>query len=226
MVKREIIYYTDCKLENTRLLKEARKTVVASGLPILTISLDHEVDLGRNVVLKGKRSQNMLFSQLILGLLISDADFVFFCEHDVLYHPSHFEFTPPTDDKYYYNNNVYKYRLSDRKVVGYDCHWLSQLCAGRKLLIDHYIKRLRRIADGNATGGYEPGTGRSRKIESTKYELWESKYPNIDIRHGKNWTGVNRMDPSEFRNKKTCQNFKEINIEDIPEWDPELLLSI
>lgn len=226
MVKREIIYYTDCKLEDKSFMRKARKTVEASGLPILTISLNHSVNLGRNVILRGKRSQNMLFAQLLLGLLISEADYVFFCEHDVLYHPSHFEFTPPSPDKYYYNNNVYKYRLSDRKVVGYDCHWLSQLCASRKLLIDHYAKRFRQMANGNESGGYEPGTGKSRKIESTGYELWESKFPNIDIRHGKNWTGVKRMDPSEFRDKSTCQNFKSLSVEDVPGWDTEFLLSI
>ena len=226
MVKREIIFYTDCALRHKRLFELSKKSIEASKLPILTLSLKKNLHFGRNIVVHGNRSHTTLYTQILLGLLISDADYVFFCEHDVLYHPSHFDFTPPTDDKYYYNNNVYKYRLSDRRVVGYDCNWLSQLCANRKLLIDHYIKRFKIIANGKRAYGYEPGTGQSRKIEGAGFGRWESKYPNIDVRHGQNWTGVNRMDPSEFRNKKYCQNWKELRVEDIPYWDTDLLLSL
>jgi hypothetical protein len=226
MVKKEIIFYTDPSLKNERLKKLSRKTIKKSGLPIVTISLRETVNMGKNITIHGYRSHTMLYTQILLGLLISDADYVFFCEHDCLYHPSHFEFTPPTDNKYYYNNNVYKYRLSDRKVVSYDCNWLSQLCASRKLLIRHYLKRFKMIANGERAYGYEPGTGQSRNIENTDFEHWESKFPNLDVRHGRNWTGVRRMDPSEFRDKSTCQNFKEIKVEEIPGWEPELLLSL
>lgn len=226
MVKKEIIFYTDPSLRNKQLRAWTKETLKASGLPIVTVSLRKPVDLGRNMIVHGYRSHTTLYTQILLGLLVSDADYVFFCEHDCLYHPSHFDFTPPTDDRYYYNNNVYKYRLADRKVVGYDCNWLSQLCANRKLLIDHYTNRFRMIASGKRAYGYEPGTGQSRKIEKTGFERWESKYPNIDVRHGHNWTGVKRMDPSEFRDKSTCQNFREIKVEDLKGWDPELLLSL
>jgi hypothetical protein len=226
MVKKEIIFYTDCKLKHKKLGEWSKKTIKASGLPILTISLKKDVDFGRNLVLHSYRSHTTLYTQILLGLLISEADYVFFCEHDCLYHPSHFDFTPPTDDKYYYNNNVWKYRLSDRKVVGYDSTWLSQLCANRKLLIKHYLERFKIIADGKRAYGYEPGTGQSRKIEGTGYENWESEYPNFDVRHGGNWTGVVRMDQSEFKNKRYCQNWKEISVEEIPGWDSDLLLSL
>lgn len=225
MVK-EIIYYTDKNLEGTELIKHCRKTVVDSGLPIITLSLRGEVPVGRNIVIHGYRSHTTLYQQILLGLLVSEAKYVFLCEQDILYHPSHFEFTPPTSDKYYYNNHVYKYRLSDRKVIRYDCHWLSQLCADRELLIDHFIKRFKIIAGGGKAYGYEPGTGQSKIIDSTRFGLWESEGPNIDVRHGKNWTGVDRMHPDEFRNKKTCQNWREYEVKDIPYWDADLLLSL
>jgi hypothetical protein len=226
MVKKEIIFYTDPSLKNEKLKQLSKKSIKKSGLPILTISLREGVNLGRNLIIHGYRSHTTLYTQILLGLLVSDADYVFFCEHDCLYHPSHFEFTPPTDDRYYYNNNVYKYRLSDRKVVSYDCNWLSQLCANRKLLTKHYIERFKTIANGKRAYGYEPGTGQSRRIEKTRFERWESEYPNIDVRHGTNWTGVRRMDPSEFKDKSTCQNFKEIKVEEIPGWDSQLLLGL
>jgi hypothetical protein len=226
MVKREIIFYTEPSLKNEKLKEWSKETIKASGLPILTVSLRKPVDLGRNLLIHGYRSHTTLYAQILLGLLVSDADFVFFCEQDCLYQPSHFEFVPPTKDRYYYNNNVYKYRLSDRRVVGYDCHWLSQLCASRKLLIKHYVKRFKRIADNKKAYGYEPGTGQSRRIERTKFESWESELPNLDVRHGMNWTGVKRMKQSEFRDKSTCQNWKELTVEEIPGWDTERLLSL
>lgn len=223
---REIIFYYDGALRHKALKEWSKKTIKASGLPILSIALKKKIDMGRSIAVHASRSHTTLYTQILLGLLVSEAKYVFFCEADVLYHPSHFEFTPPTDDKYYYNNNVYKYRLSDRKVVGYDCCWLSQICADRELLIKHYVKRFKIIADGGRAYGWEPGTGQSRKIEGTGFERWESKYPNIDVRHGQNWTGVHRMSQDEFRNKKHCQNWKELKVEDLPYWDTDKLLSL
>ncbi|MBN1168255.1 hypothetical protein JXA63_00035 [Candidatus Woesebacteria bacterium] len=226
-VKKGILFYTDPSLKNEKLKKLSRKTIKASGLPITCVSLRENVDMGgKNLTLHGYRSHTTLYTQILLGLLVSEAKYIFFCEHDCLYHKSHFDFTPPTDKKYYYNNNVYKYRLSDRKVVGYDCNWLSQLCANRDLLISHYTKRFKRIAAGKRAYGYEPGTGQSRLIERTSFERFESKYPNLDVRHGDNWTGTKRMDPKEFRDKSTCQNFKVVDIEKIPGWDTKVLKSI
>jgi hypothetical protein len=159
-----------------------------------------------------------MFKQILVGLQECTADFIFMCEHDVLYHPSHFEFVPPRDDVYYYNNNVWKWRLSDDRVIGYDCSWLSQNCSSRKILIEHYEKKLAIIESGKRAYGYEPGTGQSRSFDKYKAENWESEFPNIDVRTGKNWTGVDRMQPSEFRDKRNCKNWKEITIDTIPGW--------
>lgn len=225
MVK-EIIFYTDSALKHKKLGRWSKQTIKDSGLPILSIALKKKTDIGRGLAFHANRSHTTLYAQILLGLLISEAKYVFLCEHDVLYHPSHFKFTPPTDDKYYYNNNVYKYRLSDRKVVGYDCNWLSQLCTSRKLLIDHYIKRFKIIANGKKAYGYEPGSGQSWRVDKITLERWVSEYPNIDVRHGQNWTGVDRMNPREFRDKRTCENWKEIKVEDIPYWNTKELLSL
>ena len=49
-----------------------------------------------------------MFKQILSALEAQDTDIVYFCEHDVLYDPSHFEFTPPKKDVWYYNVNVWK----------------------------------------------------------------------------------------------------------------------
>ena len=224
-MSKEILFYTDLQI-GKNLAETVKDQIKSIGIPITSVSLRGPSDMGRNIIYHGMRSHSTLYDQILVGLRACKADYVFFCEHDVLYTPSHFDFDPPRDDVYYYNNNVYKYRLSDDKIVGYDCSWLSQLCANRELLIKHYEKRFEMIESGKRAYGYEPGTGQSRKIDKFKFERFESEHPNIDVRHGMNWTGVARMDPKEFRNKKTCRNFKEIKIDEVPFWSKKKLLSL
>jgi hypothetical protein len=100
------------------------------------------------------------------------------------------------------------------------------LCASRELLLNHYAKRFELIRNGHKAYGWEPGTGQSKTIDNVPMERWESEYPNIDVRHGDNWTGVNRMDPGEFKRPENCQNWKELDVHTVPGWDGELLLSI
>ena len=225
MVTKEILYFTDNRLDRKPIGKAAKEWLLKGGLPILSISLK-PIKFGRNIHYEGRRSHTTMFKQILTGLAAATADVIFMGEHDVLYHPSHFDFIPERDDVYYYNNNVWKYRLSDQKVIRYDCKWLSQLCAYRELLIEHYERRIAVIESGKRAYGYEPGTGANKRIDDFKAESWDSEYPNIDVRHGRNWTGVRRMDPSEFKDKRTCQNWQETTVENIPGWDVEVLLSL
>ena len=214
---KEILYYTDNTLDGTLLNEESKSSILLAGLPIVSVSLK-PIDYGKNIVFYGKRGHSTLYKQILLALVNSKADYVFFCEHDVLYHPSHFDFVPPRDDVYYYNGNVWKHRLRDKKTIGYDCKWLSQLCANRELLITHYKKRLQMIEEGKKAWGFEPGTGQSRRVDKVKAESWYSEYSCIDIRHGKNATGTKRMSPDEFNDKKNCQNWREIDFNELDYW--------
>ncbi len=223
MDKKGIVYYTDGKLEGTFLCGLVRYLISKSNLPITSVSLK-PIDFGRNIYFKGLRSHSTLYKQILVGLKACKHEFVFLCEHDVLYHKSHFDFTPKRKDIYYYNNNKIKFRTTDKKIVSYDGGLLSQICASRKLLIKHYEKRLEMIAEGQRAYGYEPGTGQSKKIDNPGFEYFYSEIPSVDVRHGKNWTGIIRFHPDEFRNKKTCQNWKEHKIEDFPYW--ALMLSL
>jgi hypothetical protein len=135
-----ILYYTDNRI-NKRLSDIVRKYILDSELPIISVSLK-PIEFGNNIHYHGRRSHSTMFKQILTGLQAIKYNYVFMCEHDVLYHKSHFDFDPPRSDVYYYNNNVWKYRLKDKKVIGYDCKWLSQCCASRNILIEHYEKKL------------------------------------------------------------------------------------
>lgn len=224
---KEILYYTDGRLGEP-LLGIVQERLLKIGLPIICVSLNSPVNFGTNYVYHGEYGYETMFRQILLGLRASKAKYIFMCEHDVLYHPSHFDFTPPKDDVYYYNSNAFKYKLKGGIVVKYDCRWLSQLCANRELLIQHYEKKLKIIEQAKERKfyGYEPGTGHSRNVDSYGFEYFTSEYPNIDVRHGKNLSGNGRTKIEHFKDKKTCKNFKEYTIDQIPGWDTNFLISL
>lgn len=152
-----------------------------------------------------------MFKQILGGLENIEAEIVFLCEHDVLYHESHFDFIPSRKKIYYYNTNVWKVLTKDGRAIRVDdCKQLSGLCAYRKLLIQHYKKRVRRVEKEGFTRamGFEPGThNRSERIDNFKAKSWKSEFPNIDIRHGNNLTET-RTGPKQFRNKKFAKGWK------------------
>ena len=217
-VTKEIIYYTDCKAPET-VASAVRNQLTKSGLPIVSVSLNEPVDLGKNIVHKGERGYLTMFKQILKGLENSKADVVFLCEHDVLYPPEYFTYTPPSKEKIYYNKNVWHYRTSDGFAVYYDAKRVSQICAYRDTLIEHYRKRVEMVEKNGFTRrmGFEPGTHRRpERVDNLTSEYWWSDIPAVDIKHGKNLTEA-RWNPSQFRDQKNCQNWKEQY--GVPEWD-------
>jgi hypothetical protein len=200
-----ILYYTDNQL-NIKLAKKCRKSMMV-GLPITSVSLK-PIDFGKNIHFKGERGKLTMFKQMLAGLEAMTEEIVFFCEHDVIYHPSHFDFTPPSKDKFYYNENNWRVRLEDGHAVYFDHDSASQLCAYRELLLKEYREIVKQMEAGAYKGGYEPGTRDGRS------ERWRSAEPNIDVRHSNNLT-QNRWSQSQFKDKSTCQNWKEGNIKDL-----------
>jgi hypothetical protein len=159
-----------------------------------------------------------MFRQILAGLEESDADIVFFAEHDVLYHPSHFDFVPPKEDVFFYNRNTWKVDANDGKALFYLCDQTSGLCAYRSLLLQHYRKRVERVAAEGFSRkmGFEPGTHRRQeRVDDYPAEHWMSEFPNIDIRHGKNLT-PSRWSQDQFRNPNSCQGWKEAD--EVPGW--------
>jgi len=218
MTTKGIVYYTDNRLDAEILRACQNQLLNATYLPIVSVSLE-PLDFGQNVVLDLERSVLTMFKQILAGLDSTGAEIVFFAEHDILYHPSHFDFTPERDDVYYYNTNVWKVRYKDGHAMRVDdCKQTSGLCAYRSLLFEHYKKRIEIVEkDGfSRRMGFEPGThGRKERVDDYKAEGWESEYPNIDIRHSANLTS-SRWRKEQWRNKRYTKGWAEA--EEIPGW--------
>lgn len=235
-VSREVIYYTYDSNKSPLMLESCREQLRKSGLPIIYMS-DSPLGIQRNLPVKRfiedwgvghYASFHGMFKKILLGLELSTAKYCFMAEDDVLYDPSHFEFTPPTDDKFYYNENVWHLRDTDGFAISYTAKRLSQMCGDRKFLIEHFRNRLKKIESYKGhipfqTMGFEPGThNRSERIDDFKAGEWLSKVPSVDIKNGKNATSA-RWSPEEFRNKNNCQNWKESHDFQIQGWNPDFL---
>ena len=210
-----IVYYTDNRI-GKKLMEAVQARLAATELPIVSVSLA-PLEFGDNITLDMERGYLAMFKQILAGLERIQTDVVFLCEHDVLYHPSHFAFTPPDRSIYYYNTNVWK-TDGKRAFRVDDCRQTSGLCAYRETLLKHYRERVRRVeAEGfNRNMGFEPGThGRKERVDDLKSERWESEFPNVDVRHGANLTKT-RWSPSEFRDQRYTKGWVES--QEIPGW--------
>lgn len=164
------------------------------------------------------RSPLMMFRQILAGLEALTTDVAFLIEHDVLYHPSHFQFTPPNREQVFYNEHVYKVRASDGHALRYWCNQTSGLCADRKLLVEHYRKRvdLVEMHGYSSAMGYEPGTHRREgRVDDLTCASWRSEFPNIDIRHDNNLS-PSRWRKEQFRNQRYTDGWLETD--DVPGW--------
>lgn len=218
-----IIYYTDGQLDEP-IAKMARDNLLKISeekkIPIVSASLK-KMDFGvKNIHFPSlRRSPFTMFKQILGVLEHSSADIIFFCEHDVLYHSSHFDFTPPDRNTFYYNQNVWFLRTTDGHALHYDVNQLSGLCGYRDALITHFRERCEKVAKEGFSRkmGFEPFThNRVQWNNVFKFTTWKSEYPNIDIRHEGNATGQ-RWDKSQFRNQQLLINWTETD-DEIPGW--------
>lgn len=216
------IYYT-CNSHDPLLEQAARANLkrATNGHEIGCVSLQR-TDFGDwTIVLDREKSGGTMHYQILAGLERSTADYVFLCESDVFYHPSHFEFTPPRDDTFYYNTNVWRVRWEDGHAVRTaDLQQVSGICANRLLLLEHYRRRVEAIKT-NADKfdvkrmAYEPGT--RGRFGDEKVENWESKYPNIDVTGHGNTLTKPKFSVDEFRNPRYATGWQETD-EPLPGW--------
>lgn len=237
MVTKEIIYYTDNRIDD-HMANLVRENILKANLPIVSVSLK-PIDFGRNLTFYTEAPGYItMIKQISTALSVSDADYVFFCEHDVLYHPSHFDFTPPRDDIFYYNKNVWRWLLGSEKLIRYDRMLpLSCLCVERELALEHYEILENNIYEAGQDKfttkepalarkwGYEPGTKKIKRGGITDYDFdtWASQGPNIDIRHRGTFSPP-KVTLDSFRHAPT--NWQEIAIDEVPEWDLKHLFNI
>ena len=216
-----LIYYTDNQL-NIKISNAVKKQLKKIGLPIVSTSLK-PIDFGKNIVLGDmKRGWKAYFKQILTALENSTADIIYFTEHDWLYHPSHFEFTPERKDTFYYNWNWWRVRSSDGKAVHYDTQLLPAIVAYRELFLEYYRKQIKLLEENNwepdfiYKTGFEPAThNRIPELSGYKKERFDSTFPNIDIRHDNNLTS-SKWSQDAFRSPKNAKNWKET--EEIPGW--------
>lgn len=78
--------------------------------------------------------------QVIESLKKMDTDIVFLCQIGTLYHPTHFDFTPPRNDRFYYNENLISVDLDNGQTVGCPDRVIGTLCAYRDFLIRNFEK--------------------------------------------------------------------------------------
>ena len=212
------IYYTDSQLDE-RIAKPIREQLLKCNIPIVSASLKR-LDFGlKNIRFPSlKRSYYAMHKQILGALENSTADIIFFTEHDVLYHPSHFNFIPGNKETFYYNQNIW-YLREDGHALHYDVNQLSGLCVYRETAIVHFREKLERIEkEGFSRNmGFEPFTHNRVQWNNTfKLGTWKSEFPNIDIRFGVNSTGM-RWNKEQYLNQHLLINWQETD-DSIPGW--------
>lgn len=236
MSSKGIIYYTDNRLSEP-IFSIVQATISSSGLPITSVSLK-PISFGNNKVLDLKPSFVTMTKQIAQALENATEDYIFFCEHDVLYPASHFEFEPSKDDIFYYNNNIWRWKYPQDYAITYDrliC--LSGLCVNRNFALNHYQARLKKVEELDLESvkgheplwarrwGYEPGTKKTKRggFSNDDFEVWTSKEPLIDIRHGKTFSPT-KVTLDSFKHPPV--NFREIRLNQIPGWNLKELFNL
>jgi hypothetical protein len=223
-----IIFYTD-NMIGEPIKSTVEKYILESGLPIVSCSLK-PLEFGKNIIVHSEPSFLTYMRQIKIALENSEADNVFFCEHDCLYPKSHFDFTPPRDDIYYYNENVWRWRFGADFAITYDrLISLSGLCVNRKLALDQYNRRIAkaltkppetniREPSWARSWGYEPGTKKPKNggFDELAFDTWRSKDPIVDIRHPGTMS-KEKVTLDHFKHPPV--NWQQIPASEIPSWN-------
>jgi glycosyltransferase involved in cell wall biosynthesis len=214
-----LVYYTHSRC-NERILLACRqqitKCMAKYGYPIIAVS-QLPIHFGKNIVVDLKPGVLSLFMQVLRGIEETDAKYVFLLEHDLFYHPSHFDFTPPEDGTFYYDRNRWAVCNQTGKAVFYHTNLPSMLCANRELLLKHYRRRvdLTKKNGFRSSLGYSPPRGLPKEERVGGYKTYFAEFPSLDIRHELSWTRK-RMDKSQFRSERSCRGWTEST--DVPGW--------
>jgi len=213
-----LVYYTDNRCEE-RIIDIVRRQLdnISNGRPIVSVS-QYPIAFGKNIVMPLPRGVLTMFKQILAGLQAIEADVVFLVEHDVIYHPSHFDFTPPKTDVFYYNENTYKVDAKSGQALFFYTKQTSGVCAYRDLLLEHYERRVARVEKDGFTRrmGFEPGTHRfPRGVDDYTAARYMSAFPNVDVRHASNLT-ASRFKKEQYRSQRSIKGWKLCD--DIPGW--------
>ncbi|MCP4648830.1 MAG: hypothetical protein GY853_01940 [PVC group bacterium] len=218
-MNKTILYLTDNSLDYEIAAFCRDKLFEAAGdIPVICVSQKSISSTWLNLCVGDIGSSwNSLYQQMYTGLEHCKTEYVGIAEHDCLYTPEHFLFTP-TEDKFFYNKNHWLYDWGTK--VYYRIYFrkaMSQLICKTQILKEYTKGVLELLEKGlfikSGLRWYgEPGlyinkyrnyikrsgiTGELKKdfvSHINKYEssLFETDSPNVDIRHGDNFTGKKR----------------------------------
>lgn len=198
-----VVYISACRIDQTILEKCKEQLKKSFKGKIVSVTMK-PVDLGQNIVVDYPYEKLSIFKQILVGLEALDTDYVFLCDDDCLYDPSHFDFIPIRDDTFYYDLNWLRVRMTDGFAVHWDGKQSNLLCANRELLVSEYRQRVEQVErEGWHFRGYEPGT---RSLKRGGYNdrpsaTYQAKEPSLDLRHGMNLT-KDKWSKEDFRDPK------------------------
>lgn len=219
-----LVYYTDHSADEKILLAcqaQLKRCMEIWKYPLISVS-QKPMNFGQNFVMdKMEKSVISMYKQILKGLKECKTDVVFFVEHDVLYHPSHFDFTPEKEDHFYYNRNEWHVSSVTGKAVFYLHNNTTELSAFREPLMTHIKRALETNSDRfHASYGITPPRGIPPEEQKGKHSgTYMSKVPNIDIRHP-NTLSRQRMTKEEFRSERSRRGWTESD--GIPGWGKTL----
>lgn len=209
-----IVYYTDNRLD-PQIMETVQRQILrgVNGHQLVSVSLKPLSGFGDNIVLGLERGYLTMAQQILTGLSTLDTDIAFMCEHDVLYAEDYFSaFVPLNRGKIFYNENVWRLRADTGETLFHYHKSLSQMCADRRLLIDHFRERIARLERGDSSFrmGFEPGCKSLSHggVDNLRSESWFAPTPNIDIWHGRNTTKL-LWSRADFRNQKYTEGWQK-----------------
>lgn len=222
------IYYSDNHAK-PEILSACQSQIKAccNGHELISTTLV-PMNFGDNKVLALERGYSTMFKQILDGIERSTADILFLVEHDVFYNPSHFDFIPPREDIFYYDENKWMVNYDTGHALFYNHNSTSMLCAYRELLLKHYRARVEKVEREGFTRrfGFEPGSHKPpRGCDDYERISYFAQFPSLDIRHHQNLT-ENRWTKEKFRNQRQLYAWKEDKVWNLPGWDRETLRGI
>jgi hypothetical protein len=154
---------------------------------------------------------------VLKGLEEVDADVVYLCEHDIVYHPSHFKFMPTEEGIFYYDYNRWSVCDETGKAVFYYTDVPSMMCGLKSTLIDHYSRCVAMVEKEGwrSRYGYSPPKGLPRNKRKGKRLTYFADFPSLDIRRKDAWT-KKRMDKKQFRSERGRVGWTESG--SVPYW--------
>jgi hypothetical protein len=211
----------------------------ANGKRIVSVS-QKPIDLGDNVCVGDiGRIAVCIDYQIVAGLEVIDTPYVAIAEHDCIYTREHYDFVPPDDKYFWYNDNNWLVQYENPKHPEYDGMYSyvkrrrcqSQLTCSRDLLLQAESDKIAILTDPRWMGKYprgrigEPGAINVRKTKllvkaASVREMWNQIRSYISDYNARDWSSkVPNLD-IRHKNNFTGPRRGTNRTFDLPPWGP------